>query len=166
MPTEKRRLFLTILDPDVVRTLGLEPAAPDQFGAAQAWGALARYAGLLNRAGRELEQVLDHQEWRYLADALNGCADLWDYDGPPIPGLTLILAEAADAHLLNRAGDRRFDSDPDGRVTALIGKLQSLTPTHGDAILAAVRWFWGHTELGADSEWWRVAARTGPARES
>lgn len=169
-----RRISLAVsprLD-QTLRTLGLEPEGnPDDGvpadGATQVSSALARYAELVDRASREVSKRLKREEWNYLADVLNGCADLWDWSETPMPSLSLIRANVADAHALDGAGDKWFgDGNPgsgDKATKGFIAKLAELEPIHGDAILAAVRWFWRHhrTVDHIEHAWWTTQYRTG-----
>lgn len=163
--THKRATIIP--DHDALAVLGVEA---DTAGIN---GSLSRYAGLIERAAAELTAVLERAEWNYLADCLNGCADLWM--DTPIHTLTLIGAEAEDAHRLNRTGDKWLTSAgdrlakpaerkaADAKVAEMLAKLQSLTALHGEAIMAAVRHFW--SEDGVESidhtkdEWWTVKFR-------
>jgi hypothetical protein len=169
-----RRISLAVsprLD-QVLRTLGLEPEAkPDDGvpadGATQVTSALSRYADSIERASRELDRVLVRAEWNYLADVMNGCADLWDWSESPIPSLSLIRANAEDAHRLDRTGDKWFGEEldtgsGDKAAKAFFAKLAKLEPIHGDTILASVRWFWRHHIAIDHSEdfWWTIEFRT------
>jgi hypothetical protein len=174
-----RRISLAVsprLD-QVLRTLGLEPEAkPDDGvpadGATQVTSALSRYAELLDRASREVDQILERDEWNYLVDVLNGCADLWDWSESPIPSLSLIRANAEDAHRLDGAGDKWFGDEPgsaDKATKIFLAKLGApkLQPIHGDAILAAVRWFWRHHQdiNHTKHRWWTAEfRRKGPSK--
>jgi hypothetical protein len=46
-------------------------------------------------------------------------------------------------------------------VNDLVTRLGALTPLHGEAILAAVRWFWGHPDEinHQKDEWWKAGGR-------
>lgn len=162
MPSDHRRIMLTCHDERPLRLLGLDPATA---GAVQIWCALARFAGLVEHAGRELETRLDRAEWWLIADCLNGCADLWDYSPNPVRALSLVLLQVEDAIRLDGLDRKWLAEDPVPAAElgrALLTKLAALTPVHGEAILAAVRHFWRHPETQADSDWWRVAARRQP----
>lgn len=157
MPSDKRRIMLTLIDDRPFLVLGLDP---EEHGAAHVWAALTRYAALVERAGRELEARLDRRDWCYLADVLNGCLDLWDDSGTALSALTLIAAEAEDGQRLNGTGDKWYGAGQgEPGVRALLAKLRRLDPVHGEAILAAVRHFWRDPDLGVDSPWWSVAFR-------
>ena len=159
MPTERRRIMLTVLDDTPLRVLGLDPA---EAGATQIWAALVRHADAVGRAGRDLERLLSPEGWCLVADVLNGCADLWDLSGTPISTLTLIAAEVEDGHRLDGLGDKWFgEGKGDSGVKALLSTLRGLTPAHGEAVLAAVRFFWSRPDLGVEDKWWKVSARAG-----
>jgi len=173
MPTLNRRVSLN-LTPALTRSLrvlGLTPEIdPDSGvavdGATQITSALARYAEAIDRAGRELDQLLDRQEWNLMADVLNGCADIWEWSETPMSSLLLIRAEVEDGHRLDRAGDKWFGEElepgsGDKATKALLGKLGKLTTIHGDAIMAAIRYFWRCPEIDHTEHcWWTVAFRT------
>lgn len=154
-----------------MRVLGLDPDGnPDDGvpadGATQVTAALARYADAVARAGVEVDKILVRAEWNYLAGVLNGCANLWDWSETPMPSTLLIRANAEDAHSLNGAGDKWFGDELDAgsgdkAAKAFFAKLAKLTPIQGDAILAAVRWFWRHHAAIDHSEhmWWAVEFR-------
>jgi hypothetical protein len=154
-----------------MRILGLTPEAIDADGvpadgATEVTAALARYAESIARATGELDRALDRAEWNYLADVLHDCADLWDYSESTIPSLTLIHAEVADAHQLNRTGDKWFGDElvyrsGDKATTAMVKKIVAMSAIHGDAILAAVRWFWRHSQTvdHLEHRWWTIEYR-------
>jgi hypothetical protein len=146
MPTEKARVMVTIHDPQVGPTIGRE------LNGLSLAGVLGRYADLVERGARDLEAVLERAEWNAIADANNGCADMWDYtDGPPAtPPLLMFWANVHDTPGLGE----KWGIDQ----KRLVKKLQGLAPHHGEAILAAVRFFWDHCEPGEinhqKDEWW------------
>ncbi len=156
MATEKKKVTLF---PDA-HSLAILSATADTAGIN---GALRRYSGSIVQASRELESVLVRAEWNYLADCLNGCADLWDYAETPLSSLTLIRAEAHDAHRLNRTGGKWFGETKkagDKGAAELGQKLDAMTALHGDAILCAVRHFWEHPGIDHTVEsWWTVEHR-------
>lgn len=153
-----------------MRILGLEPdplpgptgIPGEPAGATEITAALSRYAAAVNDAGQELDRLLTRDEWNLIADMLNGCADLWDYSGTPMPSLLLIRAQVEDGHRLDRVGDKWFGEEVgDRRVKELLGKLAKMSTVHGDAILAAARYFWRHADIDHSEErWWSVARRT------
>lgn len=147
-------------DPSVLAVLGIdlgEGSAPQTHAALQAWAdAVESAAGRLD---------LSRGEWNYLADALNGCFDLWQETA--VRGATLLWAEADDAHRLNRLGDKWLDEAggkaADKAAASLVGKLRGMDEASAWAVLAAVRHFWRHHEtidIEAD-EWWTPAFRRG-----
>ncbi len=166
MPTDKRQISLTI-DLDLLRALALDPK---EHGAVQVAAALARYAEHVGRAARRVEKVLIRAEWNALADVLNGCADLWDYSETPLPHLLMIRADVEDGHRLDGLGCKWFGDGQAGDrgIKDLLCKLGKMTDLEGDAIAAAVRFFWTDPPLlgarridhGTD-EWWTLAYRTG-----
>lgn len=153
-----------------MRILGLEPEPlpgptgipGEPAGATEVTAALSRYAVAVGDAGRELERTLDRDEWNMIADLLNGCADLWDYSATPMPSLLLIRAQVEDGHRLDRSGDKWFgEEEGDRKVKALLGKLAKMSTIHGDAILAAARYFWRHAGIDHNEDrWWAVTHRT------
>jgi hypothetical protein len=168
MPSENRRIGLTLTEglERSLKILGLTPDADPEAGvpvpgAIQIVGALARYADAIDHAGRELDKVFSRQEWNYLADVLNGCADVWEWsESPAMPSIAWIAANAEDAHSLDRAGDKWFGEElepgsGDKATKAMLAKLRGLAPIQGDAILAAIRFFWSHTEIDhSKAKWW------------
>lgn len=150
MPTDKFRCSVTF-DPFTLARLGIDAGREENQSARTINGCLRRLAMLVEQASRELEAVLTRAEWNLLADALNGCADVSLPTLCPshVPALALI-----DAHGINRE---------------LNAKLAALTSVHGEAILAAVRWFWTHTEPGVidhtKDEWWKPEFRALAATE-
>ena len=153
MATEKRRIT-AIPDLDALAVLGY---TLDEDGATLcAVGPAQRLARLVERASRELEAVLDRGEWNAIADVMNGCADLFDYAESTVPALTLLVANLRDGDLLNGLG-RKWSVD----VPDMSRRLEALTPTHGEAILCAVRWAWRHTEAWDQDRdpWWRPSFR-------
>jgi hypothetical protein len=157
MPTAKKRVML---QPDTAALVALgRDIGPDDDGnwtepTACINGALREYADALTRAAGELAAVLTRPEWNAVADVTNGCADLYDYmDGPHVGPLTMVWANLCDSP---EAG-AKWGID----VADLTARLRALTPLHGYAILAAVRWFWTHCE-GIDhagDSWWAPAFR-------
>jgi hypothetical protein len=174
MATEYRRLSITIT-PALSRSLAILGLSPDLEpdagvpvpGAQQIVGAITRYADAVDRASRELDKLLTREEWNYLADVLNGCADIWEWSETPMGSMFLILAEAEDAHSLNRTGDKWFGEElepgsGDKATKVMLTKLRGLSQIHGDAILAATRYFWSHAQEvdHIEHQWWRVEYRT------
>jgi hypothetical protein len=178
MPTEHRRVKIS-LGPALTRSLKILGLSPDidpadgvpADGAIQITAALVRYADAIDRAGRELNQLLDREEWNLMADVLNGCADLWEYsESPPMYSLSLIRAEVEDGHRLDGLGYKWFGEEDrkkaDAKLKALLGKLGKLNSLQGDAIMAAVRHFWRHAGDGIDHTeiaWWMPEYRVGTA---
>lgn len=160
MPTDRRRVTL-IAEPDTLSILGYDLDAEGVSITDAHLAPLRRYARQVEQAGRELQAVLDRKEWNYLADVLNGCGDLWDLGDPGLPSLALIRAEADDGDRLNGLGKKWKVDVPD-----MLRKLEALSPAHGEAILAAVRWFWSHPEAidHKKDEWWHPRFRR-PARD-
>lgn len=176
MPTENRRIGLT-LSPALVKSLKVLGLSPDlnpndgvpADGAIQITAALVRYADAIDRAGRELNQVLERAEWNLMADVLNGCADLWEYsESPPMYSLSMIRAEVEDGHRLDGLGYKWFGENDrkasDVKLKALLVKLGKLNAIQGDAIMAAVRHFWRHAGDDIDHTevaWWTPEFRVG-----
>ena len=158
MPTAHRRLALT-LTPDTLaaaatlgRDLSPDPDRARGDASMAVTGALAEYAAAIDRAARELDPVLTRAEWNAVADVMNGCADLYDYVGPQMSPLVMVTANLQDTPGIGE----KWGID----TADLCRRLAALTPTHGYAILAAVRWFWTHLQIdhGRD-EWWTPAFR-------
>ncbi len=167
MPSENRRINLT-LSPHLqaaFRTLALDL---EQHGATPITAALARYAEHVGRANRRLERIFDRAEWNAMADVLNGCADLWDYSETPLSQLLMIRANVEDGHRLDGLGHKWFGDGAAGdkAIKSLLTKLGKLTEIEGDAIAAAVRYFWNDARPGrqqidhATDEWWKLSERT------
>ena len=116
-------------------------------------GTLNRYAALVERGEFELRAVLARNDWNAIADANNGCYDLYDYGDAQTAPLTLIRANVQDSPGLGE----KWGIDAAG----LVATLRGLAPHHGEAILAAVRWFWSHCESvdHQRDEWWTPAYR-------
>ena len=145
MPVTQRRLT-GIPDFDALATLGYEI---DEDGQTMCiTGPARRLAQLVDRATRELDAVLSHAEWNAIADVMNGCADLYDYADSSVPSLLMVTANLQDSP--------EIESKWKVNTKDLCRRLNGLTPTHGEAILAAVRWArrhceqWDHTQEG----WW------------
>jgi hypothetical protein len=108
-------------------------------------GPAQRLARLIERAARDIPLV--REEWNAVADVLNGCADLYDYADSSVPPLLMITANLQDSPGLGE----KWEID----VPGLCRKLNKLSPVQGEAILAAVRWFWRHTDTDhTTDEWW------------
>jgi hypothetical protein len=147
VPTDKPRVMVTIHDPRLAPTVGAEKF--DGFSLA---GLVSRYAALVERGAADLKAVLSRAEWNAIADANNGCADMWDYpDG--VGATSPLLMFWANVHDSPELG-AKWEID----AKRLVKKLQGLAPHHGEAILCAVRWFWTHCEPGqidhTKDEWW------------
>ena len=165
MSTDKLQISLTIGE-DLFRALALDPK---EHGAVQVTAALARYAEHVGRAARRVEEAIIRAEWNALADVLNGCADLWDYSETPFSHLLLIRACVEDGHRLDGLGYKWFGDGQAGDrgIRDLLCKLGKMTDLEGDAIAAAVRFFWMDARPGrgridhSTDEWWTLAYRTG-----
>lgn len=174
MPSENRRIMLTVTPAlaKSLRILGLSPEPDNEAGLAvagamQITATVGRYADAVDRASRELDRLLRREEWNFLADCLNGCADVWEWSETPMGSMFLILAEAEDSQKLNGTGDKWFGQEiqpgsGEKKTADLLEKLRGLTQIHGDAILAATRYFWSHGQEVDHSEdkWWTVDFRT------
>lgn len=124
---------------------------------------VAEYAGLLWQAGREIEGQFDRAEWNMIADACNGCFDLWDLSGG-LSYTTLLTAELSDAHSLNRLGEKWLSEKPkeaDKKAADLVRRLAAISPLHAAAMVAAIRWFWSDCNKidHIEDEWWTVGFR-------
>jgi len=122
---------------------------------------------------RESMPELDRAEWNYLADALNGTIldETWSGE--------YLIAEVSDAHELNRLGDKWFieetasqtaaraagkrNAKADAAVKRFLAKLQDLSYAQAQYVLAAVAFFWEHTdpnEIDANEDaWWEIPFR-------
>jgi len=159
MPTERKRVAL-LPDVEALAIAGYD-ITPDDEGR---WnepttainGACRRYAMLVEQAGRELASVLSRAEWNAIADVMNGSADLMDYSETPMVALQMIVPNLQDGDALEGTG-KKWKID----VADVVRRLQSLTPAHGEAILAAVRWFWSHSAAIYHSkhQWWHPEFR-------
>lgn len=164
MPTERKRLTL-IPDVESLAVCGrdIRPGEGGKWSDAtqQVNGVIRRHALLIEQAGRELAAVLTRGEWNLIADVNNGTADLWDYSGSDMPAMSMIAANVEDGHRLDGAGEK-WGVD----VPGLLAKLRALTPTHGEAIADAVRWFWDHDGIDhTAAEWWHPAFRRRAAKD-
>ena len=140
MPTDHKRLTI-IPDFQALATVGRDlrhKTKPDRWENVTLGvnGALGELALLIESATTELDAALTRREWNAIADVMNGCADLYDYSGPQIGPLTLLVGNLQDSEGLGA----KWGID----TADLVRRLQVLTPLHGFAILAAVRWFWAH----------------------
>ena len=119
----------------------------------------------LNLAQAEVESILDREEWNCLADVMNGA--LWTVQSGTRPGM-IFAANVEDGHRLNGVGEKWFESSPDERIKALIGKLHALTYVQAWAVGSAIRWFWANSELQFDhqtEEWWTMKFRRGTVKK-
>lgn len=151
MPTNKTRTMIPI-EPVPLAVAGWD-VTPGEDGRREGVttaviGTLNRFAALVEQAAREVDAVLSREEWNALADANNGCYDLFDFGEPQTSPLTILWANVQDSEGLGEKWgiDRR----------SLVAHLKRLTPLHGEAILAAVRWFWSHCDAidHQKDEWW------------
>lgn len=159
MPTDRKRLTY-IPDADALAVLGY---SVEEDGATLCGtGPARRLARLVEAAARELAAVLTRREWNAIADVMNGTADLYDYADSGVPALLMVRANLQDSPGIGR----KWRLDP----AELLGKLGALTPTHGEAILCAVRWAWRNVDAWdhAKDEWWTPAFRraAGPGTDA
>lgn len=152
MPTIKRRVTI-IPDDEALAVMGYDLNLDRTVITEAINGSCRAAARLIAQAGRELEGVISRAEWNAIADAMNGSAELYDYGRVHTPALQMITANLEDS--LGIGKKWKFD------VADLCRRLDALTPTHGEAILAAVRWFWQHCQAinHRTDEWWRSAFR-------
>ncbi len=154
MPTERPRIT-GIPDTDALTVLGY---SVDEDGQSLCvTGPAKRLAKLVERAARDIP--LSRAEWNAVADVMNGCADLYDYAESDVPALLMVTANLQDAIGI----EEKWKVD----VKAICRKLNRLTPTHGEAILAAIRWAWRHCDAWDHSkdEWWTAAFRRASAKD-
>lgn len=130
-------------DPDTGRVSG---------GTSAVNSALVEFAGLIEPAARELAAALTPAEWSAIADACNGWLDLSDPSGLGADPLTALCHQLADCERFSKLG-RKWKIN----TAALVERLETLTPAHGFAALAAVRWFWQHPQT--EGPWWEPAFR-------
>jgi len=154
MPSENRRIMLTVCDEWPFRVLGLDPATA---GAREVSWALFQLASLVDEAAADLDKILTRGDWNALADTLNGCLNLWADPGDRFPPMVLIIAELEDGDRLNGLGEKW-----DVHVPKLVANLKLLSPAHAASLLAAVRYFWENHEAidHQVDEWWKVSFRT------
>lgn len=131
-------------------------------GTAAVNGVLAEYAALLLPAARDLVAAITRPEWSALADCCNGWLDLSDSSeiaADPIPALCQQLADADRFSGLGKKWGVK--------VASLCERLAALSPIHGTAVFAAVRWFWEHAEaINPEKDpWWEPAFRTQAAKK-
>lgn len=139
-----------IPDLDALSVLGYDTVEDGQTACVT--GPARRLARLVEQATAELSAVLDRAEWNSIADVMNGCADLYDYTDSDVPALLMVRANLQDSPEV--AHKWKID------VPGLCRKLESLTPTHGEAILCAVRWFWRNCDADHKRDsWWEPAYR-------
>lgn len=162
MPTDKLKVLL-LPDETALATAGYDLAPDPDTGRREVSGpingAVRRYAAVVERGAAELAPVLSRADWNALADANNGCADLWDHGAISTPPLLMFWANLADSPGIGE----KWGID----AADLIRRLQALAPHHGEAILAAIRWAWDHPQAWdhqAD-EWWTPVFRRKAARE-
>lgn len=150
MPTEQKRLT-AIPDADALAVLGYDTTEDGQTACVV--GPARRLARLVEQATAELAAVLDRAEWNAIADVMNGCADLYDYAGSDVPALLMVRMNLQDSPGLGE----KWGVD----VPALCRRLEALTPTHGEAILCAVRWAWRNCDEWdhTKDDWWAPAFR-------
>jgi hypothetical protein len=172
-PNRKRHIMLTLTEPVCrsLRVLGLDPDSKGGVGpggggcgSVQVGVALARYAYGIERATRDLAALLNDDEWTFLADAINGGLSLFGDRESTVVLEThrLIAFSLLDAYGSNGLADHWFgDGKGNEATTVLCAKLLKLEPIHGDAIGAAIRYFWNHADdPDIDSrKWWLVKDR-------
>lgn len=149
MPSDPKLRITGIPDRDALTVLGYDLDEDGQTLCIT--GPQRRLAQLVERAARDIP--LSRAEWNAVADVMNGCADLYDYAESSVPALLMVAANLEDSPGIGE----KWSVD----AKALLRKLQRLTPTHGEAILAAVRWAWRHVDAWdhAKDEWWTPAFR-------
>lgn len=149
MPSDPKLRITGIPDRDALTVLGYDLDEDGQTLCIT--GPQRRLAQLVERAARDIP--LSRAEWNAVADVMNGCADLYDYAESSVPAPLMVAANLEDSPGIGV----KWGVD----VKALLRKLQRLTPTHGESILAAVRWAWRHVDAWdqAKDEWWTPAFR-------
>lgn len=149
MPTELKRLT-AIPDGEALAVLGYDTTEDGQTACVV--GPARRLARLVEQATAELNAVLTRDEWNAIADVMNGCADLYDYADSDVPSLLMVRLNLQDSEGI----DEKWQID----TADLCRRLESLSPTHGEAILCAVRWFWRHPDTGhTRDDWWKPSFR-------
>lgn len=107
------------------------------------------------------------QSWCLLAEVLKGKQFDPDYANPA----DLIATAVEDAHLLEGAGGKWFDSsideetfgvELDKKISTFVKTLRDLDYVHAWAVIVAVQWYWNHANTKIDFQkdrWWTVAFR-------
>lgn len=166
MPAKHKRVSVSV-GPDVLARLGIDPARGAR--AAARAGAVERYADQFAVAAGDLNREWKPAVWKLLADVCRGVEFPAEADASALTHLH--VAELLRcAHRDRRAGDvylmtpgergtltaAAFAERADRRVAEVVSRLHELTPVHGAAILAGVRWFWAHhTETAViHGQWW------------
>ncbi len=105
--------------------------------------------------------------WCLLADVLKGKQFDPDYANPG----DLLATAVEDAHRLEGAGDKWFDSavdeesygsELDKKISAFVKTLRELDYVHAWAAIIAVQWYWDHENCNIDfkkDQWWTLAFR-------
>ena len=168
MPTKEKRITV-YPGPRVLAVLGETSPALNQ--------ALEVWAMQVARATEDNSRTFTATEWGLVADVCNGT--LWE---PSVESPAAMLAtNVIDGHNLDGAGYRWFGEDGtalalkraginqdkpnkemvmvDGKVSALVGKLQQLDAVHAWAMVCAVQWFWSAENVDLKSPWWTLAYR-------
>lgn len=113
------------------------------------------WAKTLDRSAGALSD-LSRTDWCLLADVLNGTWTLPDWSP------AFVAAEVEDSQRLDGTGDKWYGDGKGERGTAsLLSKIHPLDWYGGQALLAAVRFFWDHHERinPQKDEWWTIAYR-------
>lgn len=173
MPTNRKRVAFAP-DHKALVALGLDPDLDGTVTSAAVSGALARYADLMYEAAADMDRLWRRTQWGFVADCLRNTR--FPVFTPSDYPAHLAVIQAIDReHGERRIGDGWFLNAIDGaqltlvaarqksdaRVKAVCEQLRALTPVHGAAVLAAVRWYWDHEEELKDTarEWWLPSDR-------
>jgi hypothetical protein len=154
----------------------LAQACEDQSGnagnrTAAIAGSVVNWAATLRAAIEANAKRFSPAEWCLIADALNGY--LWPdllEQANGMGSLGFIAAEIADAHRLNRLGDKwlapgnKVDrAKVDKHVAELLQRVKSLSCVETRALEFVVRRFWLHPDWNLESEWWLADVADEPA---
>lgn len=161
MPSPASDKKQVVVNRPLLAACGCDPDGPDG-PTLSVLGPAYRLAALIDQAARETDAVLTPADWRAIADSANGCLDLLTPDPDALSGLPVLAV--VRANLADRPDlGPKWGTD----LAELDRKLELLTPLHGEAVRAAVKWWWDHAADGWHPEtygWWGPAFRRSAAR--
>ena len=146
-PVRPTRRIMFPPDPQVLATCGRDlDGDGEENASAQIQSMLARHAALIEQAAGELETTLTRSEWNLLAEVMTSSGDLWRVAESSERPLTLTMLTLSAMKSIAPVG---VD------VPALVNRLDGLSPTHAETIVAAIRWLRIHPEVNRDADsWW------------